>query len=120
MSTRDIVVDRDLLDVLDSIDAIREQAIRLLEQQEQTLHNLQNGDVSAHQTLKETKQQSRLISQASQLRGVYRRSVMSTRMTKQTTSDARAEVDKLHLQLQNLTYEQSHLKGEIAACELYK
>jgi len=32
----------------------------------------------------------------------------------------RQEVDKLHLQLQNLYYEQRHLQGEIAACESYE
>jgi THO complex subunit 5 len=119
MSTRDIVLDRDLLDVLDSIDAVREQGLHLLHQQEQTIHTLQNGEMPTNQVIQQMKFQSRLISQVSQLRGVYRRAVISTRMTKGMTSDARAEVDKLQLQLQNLTYEQSHLKGEIAACEGY-
>ncbi|KUI56522.1 hypothetical protein VP1G_03865 [Cytospora mali] len=35
------------------------------------------------------------------------------------TAEARQEVDVLHLQLQNLYYEQRHLQGEIAACESF-
>jgi len=42
---------------------------------------------------------------------------MSAREAKQTTTEARQEVDRLHLQLQNLYYEQRHLRGEIAACK---
>ena len=30
------------------------------------------------------------------------------------------EIDALHLQLQNLYYEQRHLRGEIAGCEDYE
>nr|GFD57658.1 hypothetical protein [Tanacetum cinerariifolium] len=42
------------------------------------------------------------------------------RRTKQETSEARQEIDELHLQLQNLYYEQRHLRGEIRGCEEYK
>lgn len=41
---------------------------------------------------------------------------MSAREAKETTSEVRREVDRLHLQLQNLYYEQRHLRGEINAC----
>ncbi|KAF3768903.1 hypothetical protein M406DRAFT_355072 [Cryphonectria parasitica EP155] len=44
---------------------------------------------------------------------------MGARDTKTQTAEARQEVDVLHLQLQNLYYEQAHLQGEIAACESY-
>merc|ERR1711977_653594 len=39
--------------------------------------------------------------------------------TQALTAEARQEVGKLHLQLQNLYYEQRHLQGEIAACESF-
>lgn len=38
---------------------------------------------------------------------------------KARTGEARQEVDRLLLQLQNLYYEQRHLLGEIAGCEDY-
>jgi THO complex subunit 5 len=41
---------------------------------------------------------------------------MSAREAKEVTSEVRREVDRLHLQLQNLYYEQRHLRGEITAC----
>lgn len=53
------------------------------------------------------------------LRGLNRKAVMSVRATKQETTEARQEIDSLHLQLQNLYYEQRHLRGEIRACEEY-
>lgn len=54
------------------------------------------------------------------LRGLYRTAVMNVRDTKHLTSEARQEIDRLHLHLQNLYYEQKHLKGEIHACEAYE
>ena len=46
--------------------------------------------------------------------------MLGVRSTKQETAEARQEIDSLHLQLQNLYYEQRHLRGEIAACEEYE
>lgn len=51
-----------------------------------------------------------------QLKGLHRTAIMSAREAKETTSEVRREVDRLHLQLQNLYYEQRHLRGEINAC----
>lgn len=119
MATRDIVIDRDLLQVLDCIDSIRDEALQLLHQQEQLHLDIKNIHNLPDNTIQNSKSQSRLVSKGSQLRGLYRRAIMSTRTTKQTTSQARAEVDNLYLQLQNITYEQTHLKGEISACEGY-
>ena len=65
-------------------------------------------------------QQKRLSAYLSQLRGLNRDVILCVRKTKQTTADARQEVDRLHLQLQNLEYEQRHLRGEMAACEAYE
>ncbi|KIV77794.1 hypothetical protein PV11_09574 [Exophiala sideris] len=55
----------------------------------------------------------------SKLRGQHRQAAFGARATKQETAEARQEVDRLLLQLQNLYYEQRHLMGEIGACEGY-
>ncbi|KAL8736893.1 MAG: hypothetical protein Q9181_002233 [Wetmoreana brouardii] len=53
------------------------------------------------------------------LRESSRESTFEVRATKQNTAEARQEIDRLHLQLQNLYYEERHLRGEISACESY-
>ncbi|KAH0541652.1 hypothetical protein FGG08_003883 [Glutinoglossum americanum] len=65
------------------------------------------------------KAQKILHAYLSQMRGLNRQAVLQVRETKQITAEARQEVDRLHLQLQNLYYEQRHLRGEIAACDAY-
>ncbi|ODH38733.1 hypothetical protein ACO22_02206 [Paracoccidioides brasiliensis] len=66
-----------------------------------------------------SKQQKLVFSLLSQLRGLNRDAILNVRATKQKTAEARQEIDRLHLHLQNLYYEQRHLNGEIAACESY-
>jgi phage/plasmid primase-like uncharacterized protein len=66
------------------------------------------------------KQQKLVYSLLAQLRGLNRDAILRVRETKQATAEARQEVDRLHLHLQNLYYEQKHLMGEIAACESYE
>ncbi|KAJ5682045.1 uncharacterized protein N7477_001985 [Penicillium maclennaniae] len=75
-----------------------------------TLHDL---------SLAASKQQKVLYALLAQLRGLNRDACFRVRDTKQATAEARQEIDRLHLQLQNLYYEQKHLTGEIAACEAY-
>lgn len=67
-----------------------------------------------------SKQQKLLLTNISHLRGLHRAAHLSARETKSQTSEARQELDRLHLQLQNLYYEQRHLQGEISACETYE
>jgi hypothetical protein len=67
-----------------------------------------------------SRQQKLVFALLAQLRGLYRDAIHSVRTTKQLTADARQEIDRLHLHLQNLYYEQRHLSGEIAACESYE
>lgn len=64
-------------------------------------------------------QQKLLHVYLAKLRGLHRKSAFGARATKQQTAEARQEVDRLLLQLQNLYYEQKHLLGEISACESY-
>jgi hypothetical protein len=67
-----------------------------------------------------SKQQKLLYGYLAQLRGLQRDATLGARDTKVLTAEARQEVDRLHLQLQNLYYEQRHLQGEIADCEGYE
>ncbi|KAG7142000.1 THO complex subunit 5 like protein [Verticillium longisporum] len=66
-----------------------------------------------------SKQQKLLFTNIAHLRGLHRAAHFSARETKATTAEDRQAVDTLHLQLQNLYYEQRHLQGEIAACDEY-
>jgi THO complex subunit 5 len=67
-----------------------------------------------------SKQQTLLLASIAQLRGLHRHATLAARETKAQTAEARQEVDRLHLQLQNLYYEQRHLQNEITACESYE
>ena len=67
-----------------------------------------------------SKQQKLLYAYLAQLRGLNRNAILRVRGTKQNTAEARQEIDRLHLQLQNLYYEERHLRGEITACESYE
>lgn len=66
------------------------------------------------------KQQRTLYARLGELRNLNRNAILQVRETKQLTAEARQEIDRLHLHLQNLYYEERHLRGEIAACESYE
>ncbi len=66
------------------------------------------------------KQQKWLHAYISQLRTLNFEAILRVRQSKQATADARQEVDRLYLQLQNLDYQQLYLRMEIAACEAYE
>lgn len=53
------------------------------------------------------------------LKALNRAANAETRVHKQTTSDARTEMDHTHLGLQNLLYEKRHLEREIAKCRQF-
>ncbi|KFH42303.1 THO complex subunit-like protein [Hapsidospora chrysogenum ATCC 11550] len=77
------------------------------------------GPLSPAQKAEVSKQQTLLLASIAQLRGLHRHANLAARETKAQTAEARQEVDRLHLQLQNLYYEQRHLQEEITACESY-
>jgi len=115
MAIPDTITDKTLQLALDASNQTREQAIALL--------NLVSNTPSplTHATqLQISKQQKLLLTYLAQLRGLHRDAHVGARETKALTAEARQEVDRLHLQLQNLYYEQQHLQGEIAACESYE
>ncbi|KAF2454952.1 coiled/coiled coil protein [Lineolata rhizophorae] len=128
-SSTDIVTDPDLQAALRAGAETRDQCLALLDfmdehpvaapdgappppqQQQQQL------PADTHAELEQRRK--RLFAQLAQLRGLNRAAILGVRQTKQATAEARSEVDRLHLQLQNLFYEQRHLGGEIEACESY-
>lgn len=113
----DLVSDNDLSAVLQISADTQEQAVKLVEYMSQA----GSDGCSSPQTQAEISKQLKIINtNLSQLRGLHRVVNHRARDTKSVTAEARQEVDRLHLQLQNLYYEQRHLQGEIAACESYE
>jgi len=97
-----------LLSILSTSTSARAQAL--------TLYALLLTNPDAH-TLSSAQKQ--LFAYLAHLRGLNRRLAHAVRATRAQTAASRAEVDRLHLGLQNLYYEQRHLRGEIASCEEY-
>ncbi|KAJ8121076.1 hypothetical protein ONZ43_g2383 [Nemania bipapillata] len=117
MAINEIVTDPELVSVLAASRDTRLQALNLVDQ------IVAAGPIDTASTeaqLETSKQQKLLITNLAQLRGLHRAANFAARQTKAQTSEARQEVDRLHLQLQNLYYEQRHLQGEIAACESFE
>ncbi|KAF2965371.1 hypothetical protein GQX73_g8192 [Xylaria multiplex] len=117
MTVNETVTDPELATVLAASRDTRLQALSLVDQIAAA------GPIDAASTeaqLETSKQQKLLITNLAQLRGLHRAANFAARQTKAQTSEARQEVDRLHLQLQNLYYEQRHLQGEIAACESFE
>ncbi|RDW67687.1 hypothetical protein BP6252_09083 [Coleophoma cylindrospora] len=112
MVVDEVVTDPALKRALAISNQTRDQALSLVDLSS-------NAPLSEESQLQISKQQKQLVSYLAQLRGLHRDAHVGARETKAVTAEARQEVDKLHLQLQNLYYEQRHLQGEIAACESY-
>ena len=118
-NVEETVTDPFLHSVLNTSRLTREQCDTLINLAE--AHPSQSGQPPSNTVkLQLSKEQKRLTSHLALLRGQNREAVLSARQTRQETAEARQEVDKLHLQLQNLYYEQKHLIGEIAACEAFE
>jgi THO complex subunit 5 len=117
MAVENLVTDPFLQRVLNTTTQTRQQCLALLDLIDE--HEA-NGEVSDEVQLEISKQQKLMYAHLAQLRGLNRKAILSVRQTKQDTAEARSEIDRLHLQLQNLYYEQRHLRGEIHACESYE
>ncbi|KAK2591076.1 hypothetical protein QQS21_011232 [Conoideocrella luteorostrata] len=115
MAIDKIVSEPSLVAVLQISDQARDQAHALLRLTDEAT----DAPTSAELQAEIVKQQKHLFTSISHLRGLHRNACISARETKTQTLEARQEVDRLHLQLQNLYYEQRHLQGEITACESY-
>jgi len=118
MSVDEIVTDASLKLALDTSRQTREQAIALLDLISSQPPSTQ--PVSRDFQIQISKQQKLLLTYLAQLRGLHRDAHVGARETKALTAEARQEVDRLHLQLQNIYYEERHLQGEIDACESYE
>lgn len=117
----DILADPFLHSVLRAARESRQQCLTLLELMAvQTATATATATPSEECQLQLAREQKFLLSRLAELRGLNRRAVLAVRQTKQSTAEARSEMDRLHLQLQNLSYERGHLQGEIAACESYE
>ena len=119
-----LVTDPYLVKVLETVSATREESLTVMDLV--TTH-LRTSSQSAEQDassseaqLQLSKLQKRLYARLSLLRGQNRTALLKVRETKQATAEARQEVDRLHLQLGNLYYEEKHFRGEVLACESYE
>lgn len=123
VKSNEIVIDPHLQSVLEISTHTRQQCINIINLLEA---NAIDGCFPASQSspaesqLELSKQQKLLYADLARLRGLNRNAVAKVRNTKQTTAEARQQIDRLHLQLQNLYYEERHLRGEISACESYE
>lgn len=119
--TTPLVTDDSLQSVLAAADLARTQSLAILDllDAHHASSTSTDSDSDAQQLALST-QQKKLTAYLAQLRGLNRKAVLGVRSTKQETGEARQEIDALHLQLQNLYYEQRHLRGEIAGCEDYE
>lgn len=121
MSISEIVTDPALLPVLRTSAEIQTQCQQLLSLLDPTGEAASGEEGTAESpALAASRQQKQVFALLAQLRGQDREAIFRVRDTKQATAEARQEIDRLHLQLQNLYYEQRHLTGEIAACESYE
>jgi THO complex subunit 5 len=118
MAVEDIVTDPSLKLFLETSNQTRDQAFALLD-----LISSQAPSTDSLPTdfqLQVSKQQKLLLTYLAQLRGLHREAHVGAKETKAVTAEARQEVDRLHLQLQNLYYERRHLQEQIEACENYE
>ncbi|KAF9879036.1 hypothetical protein CkaCkLH20_03269 [Colletotrichum karsti] len=118
MAVSELVSDPKLLVVLQTSGYAQDQAVKLLQVLTDTARSGEDA-LSTAQQQGLSKEQKLLLTNIAHLRGLHRAANLAARETKAQTAEARQEVDRLHLQLQNLYYEQRHLEGEIEACESY-
>jgi THO complex subunit 5 len=101
-----------LLSVLSAASTARAQSLELLDI---IAANSRNSSQETEDAVADSSR--KLTARLAQLRGLNRKAIVGVRNTKQETTEARQEIDALHLVLQNLYYEQRHLRGEIRGCE---
>ncbi|KAK4561028.1 hypothetical protein LTR86_004983 [Recurvomyces mirabilis] len=121
MTSDDLITEPALLSVLQAAAQARQQSLAILDLLEQ--YHARDTETTPESLLDDqlalSKQQKTLNTHLAKVRGLNRKAVLSVRATKQETAEARQEIDSLHLSLQNLYYEQRHLRGEIGGCEGY-
>ena len=108
-----------LQSVLQATETLRQQSLALLDLINQQHDSSKGSGQEATLGPEVLRGQTALAAGVAGLRHKNRHLADLARETKATTSTSRAEVDRLHLGLQNRYYEQRHLVGEIASCEEY-
>jgi THO complex subunit 5 len=107
------ITDLSILHVLDTIAQIKVVANRLLQLRSRQV------DLSDDEARQLSTDQKKLTILKIMLRGFNREMYLQNRSVKTATSEAKAQVDNLYLNLQNLKYEQQHLRTEIQDCRNY-
>lgn len=107
------ITDPSILHVRDTIAQIKVVANRLLQLQSR------QDDLSDDEARQLSTDQKKLTILKIMLRGFNREMYLQNRSVKTATSEAKAQVDNLYLNLQNLKYEQQHLRTEIQDCRNY-
>lgn len=118
MGVKEIIKDPSLLSVLQSSSATLVQCKKLL--------SLVDPSSSSASTPTEelklaiSRQQKILFALLGGLRGQHRAVIRRVRDTKVSTAEARQEIDRLQLDLQNIYYEHKHILDELVACDSYQ
>jgi hypothetical protein len=107
------LIDPSVLRVRDTINQISILATRVISLRGRL------EDLSEEENAQLEKDQKKLRNLRVMLRGFNREMYLQNRAIKQATSDAKVEVDNLYIGLQNLKYEQGHLRSEIQDCRNY-
>src|SRR5438046_10252541 len=107
-----ILTDPSILHVRDTINQIKLVANRYLDLRSRP-------DFSEDESRQLSIDQKKLTNLKIMLRGFNREMYLENRSVKASTSEAKAQVDNLYLNLQNLKYEQQHLRSEIQDCRNY-
>jgi THO complex subunit 5 len=117
-----IVADSTLLSALAAASRARDQCLEILNVLESYSSDPSKDPTPISQSVEtQISTQTRQVSgELGKVRALHRKALQGAREEKAKTANARHEVDILHLQLQNLYYEQRHLTGEINACESYE
>ena len=112
-----LINDPTLLSVLHAAARAREQSLAILDLLD-TYHTASPPapTTTLDQQLALSTQQKLLNTHLAKLRSLNRQAILGVRATKHETGERRQEIDSLHLQLQNLYYEQRHLRGDIGGC----
>lgn len=116
----DLVSDPSLLPVLETSAEAHRECQKLIDLLDPSAAARDDPSAAEQRRAAISRQQKTVYALLAKLRGLNRDAILRVRETKQATAEARQEIDRLHLQLQNLYYEQRHLMSEIAACESYE
>jgi THO complex subunit 5 len=109
------LTDPSILRVRDNVHQIKLLTSRIVHLRSQP-HASEDDEIQQQITI----DQKKLANLKIMLRGFNREMYLENRGVKTATSEAKSQVDDLYLNLQNLKYEQQHLRSEIQDCRNYQ